>query len=89
MKNKDTFIISKNKKVITSKETENKQIKNLIMYELQKYKVHITCRRNHWGWGYNNVFRKYAKTCIRENEGKNKIYCNCHSGWDKNLHVKV
>lgn len=19
----------------------------------------------------------------------NKIYCNCHSGWDKNLHVKV
>lgn len=33
MKNKDTFIISKNKKVITSKETENKQIKNLIMYE--------------------------------------------------------
>jgi hypothetical protein len=41
------------------------------------------------GWGYNNVFRKYAKTCIRENEGKNKIYCNCHSGWDKNLHVKV
>ena len=32
------------------------------MYELQKYKVHITCSRNHWGWGYNNVFRKYAKT---------------------------
>ena len=29
------------------------------------------------------------KHCIRENEGKNKIYCNCHSGWDKNLHVKV
>lgn len=24
------------------------------------------------GWGYNNVFRKYAKTCIRENEGKTK-----------------
>jgi len=42
------------------------------MYELQKYKVHITCSRNHWGWGYNNVFRKYAKTCIRENEGKIK-----------------
>lgn len=33
MKNKDTFIISKNKKVITSSETEKLQIKNLVMYE--------------------------------------------------------
>jgi len=59
------------------------------MYELQKYKVHITCSRNHWGWGYNNVFRKYAKTCIRENEGKNKIYCNCHSGWEKSSRESI